>query len=660
MNPPTPAGRVRFGAFEVNLRSGELRKQGVRVKLHDQPFQILALLLQHPGEIVTREELQHQLWPANTFVDFDLGLNSAVKRLREALCDSADHPRFVETVPRHGYRFIAAIENGSPAGSPDVAATAPAAGRPPAGTAPLSFLRGRYALAAAAAMLLGALALGWSGLRAPRAGEEPHQPIRSLVVLPLENLSGDPSQEYFADGMTEALTTDLGKIASLRIISRTSATHYKHTSKTLPEIARELQVEAVVEGSVARSGDRVRITTQLVDVSTDRELWAETYERDVRDVVKLQDEVARNIANAISIKLSTDEERRLQNARVVDPEAEEAYLKGRYLQNYTQEGLTRSLAYFEEAVREDPQYAPAWAALSDDYLLLGLFGFASRKVTLPQAKAAASKAVELDDTLADAHVALATANLPVDRSWEAAELEAQRAIALNPNNARAHQYYGYFLSAMGRFDQAIAEMRRARDLDPLSPMVQGALGTTLYRAGRYDEALEQLRQVPDPDADSEQRHRCLAAIYERKGMQAEAMTELLASLRFSGRERLAASVERIYRSSGYAEAKQELLRAHLEEALRRRARLGPGWSLAIVVANDYALLGRKQEALQWLDKAIRERDGKLLYVSVDDPFRPFRSDPGFQAELHKIGLPLTPGRGTPQDASPQLAIHARR
>lgn len=767
-----PNGVVRFGPFELHVRAGELLKYGRRIRLQEHPFQVLAALLACPGEVVTREELQRAIWPADTFVDFQVGLDAAVYKLRQVLGDSAENPRFVETLPRRGYRFIAPVActpdggNHRSAFADSAAITEPdtntgSANGATSGVAESNhdssdpcayerYLRGlmnspssdpalfeqsiqklteaveghpNFALAHAAlsyvyalkyfeieslrlwldkaefhcqrslaldpnlaearlarAFILWSISRTVGGGRPRRAGslskalQRPRElalglatgiaicillvgthfaairdrflrhpateRIRSLVVLPLEDLSGVPSQEYFADGMTEALTTDLGKIATLRIISRTSASHYKHTGKTLPEVATELQVDGVVEGSVTRSGGRVRITAQLIRASTDQELWAETYERDAGDVMKLEDQVARDIANAISIKLSEDEQRRLENARVVDPDAEEAYLKGRYVQDYSQEGLTESLAYFEEAVQNDPQYAPAWASLSNDYLLLGLFGFASREITLPRAKAAAVKAVEFDDTLSDAHVALAAANLPMDRSWEEAEREAQRAIALNPSNAIAHEYYGYFLSAMGRFDQAIAEMRRARELDPLSPMVQSALGITLYRAGHYDEALEQLSQVPDPDADSEYRHRCLAAIYERKRMQPEAMAEILSSLRLSGRGELAATVEQIYSSSGYAAAKQAFLHGHLEDVLRR-AKRSQGWSLSIVVANDYALLGRKREALKWLDRAIQARDGKLLYVNVDDPFRAFRSDPDFQAELHKIGLPVS-------------------
>jgi|SRR5579863_4243081 len=611
---------IRFGLFEVDLRAGELRRSGLKIRLQQQPFRVLALLLEHSGEVVTREELRQAIWPGDEFVDFDEGLNAAIYRLRNVLGDSSENPRFLETLPRRGYRFIASVEE-----------IAPRATRVPNR---LRLLAGGVLAAEVLALLFG---LNLGGLRDRLFRRSTEKRIRSLAVLPLENLSGDPSQEYFVDSMTEALTTDLGKIGTLRVISRTSAMHYKGTHKALPEIARELNVDAVLEGGVWKSGDQVRITAQLIEAATDRHLWAETYHKDLRDVLALQDEVARSIAGQVQIRLLTQEQIRLASARPVNPEAYEAYLRGRYEENtWTEESLTRSVEYFEEALRKDPGYAPAWAGLSDAYRLLSDFDFLPRQAGAEQSKQAALKALALDETLSEAHVSLGTARLG-EWSWAAAEKEFQRAIELEPNNATAHQWYGYMLRAPGRFDEAIAEMKQARELDPLTPNKQQSLGATLYLAGRYDEALQQFREIPDPDATSERRHRWMAAIYERKGMQREALNELLIGLRLAGKKDLATSVERKYLSSGYAEAKKALLLGDLRET-QGRGKNASSPASAFDIAADYALLGEKDRAFRWLDKSFREQDAFLLYLKVDDRFEVLRPDPRFQDLLHRMGL----------------------
>ena len=615
-----PRGVIRFGPFEVDLRAGELRKHGLKTRLQQQPFRVLALLLEHPGEVVTREELRQAIWPADTFVDFDEGLDATIYKLRNTLGDSSENPRFVETLTRRGYRFIAPVEV-----------------RP-------KTIRVRNLLALAGVLTAVALALGFglnfSGTRDRLLRRTSNnRRIRSLVVLPLQNLSGDPSQEYFVDGMTEALTTDLGKIGALRVISRTSAMQYKGTRKALPEIGRELNVDAVVEGAVLRSGERVRITTQLVETSSDRHLWAETYERDLRDVLVLQDELALTIAKQVQVKLSVDEQTRLATAHSVDTEALEAYLQGREeWNNWTEESSKKSIKYFEQAVRKNPAYAPAWAGISDAYMLLHIFGAYSQASSRPQeafqkARTAALKAVELDPSLSEAHVSLASVLL---FQWDAAEKELQRAIALNPNNAMAHQCYGYLLSALGRFDQAIAEMRRALELDPLSSNKQNSLGATFYRAARYDEALEYFREVPDADANSAYRHYRMAAIYERKGMQKEAVAEMLTALRITHQNELAATVQGKFTSSGYSAAKKTFLWGDLQENQRQvKDGLLP---LAVTIAGDYALLGETKKALEWLEKAFREREHDLMYLKVDDRFEALRPDPRFQDLVYRIGL----------------------
>src|SRR5712692_3598410 len=440
---PAPAGvAFRFGAFEVDLAAGELRKHGIKIKLQEQPFQILAMLLEHAGEVVTREDLRERLWPADTFVDFDNGLNAATSKLRQALGDTAENPRFVETLARRGYRFLAPVERPTPAPLPAVISLEAAAASARPALVPLHRSR-RWMGAAVLALLLSVLAallfeLNPGGLRDRVFGKKS---IRSLAVLPLENLSRDADQEYFADGMTDTLITDLGKIAGLRVISRTSSMHYKGTGKTLPEIARELNVDAVIEGAVLRSGDHVRITTQLVEAASDRHLWAESYERELRDVLTLQGEVARDVAKQVNIKLSQEEQTRLASAHPVDPKALEAYLKGRYeLYKMTLEGTKKSIDYFAQALDKDPTYARAWAGLSEALSLpsvpQGTWDSHPQEV-LAKAKAAALRALELDGALSEGHLSL---GLVLEREWlwSGAEKEYQRAIALDPNNARAH------------------------------------------------------------------------------------------------------------------------------------------------------------------------------------------------------------------------------
>jgi TolB-like protein/DNA-binding winged helix-turn-helix (wHTH) protein len=653
MKEPSGAnGPIRFAAFEADVSCGELRKHGLRIKLPDQSFQVLAMLLERPRQIVTREEFHKKLWPGDTFVDFDHGLNNAMNRLREALGDTAESPRFVETLPRRGYRFVANVDGAVfPEASRPTTSASPAEQRALPRTAekaaaqPPTFIGAQRPMAriwlplsALAVGLAALLLLNPGRLRQRVFGRAAPARIQSIAVLPLENLSGDPAQEYFADGMTEELTTNLGKIAGLRVISRTSAMHYKGTRKTLPEIARELKVDAVMEGGVARSGNRVRITTQLVEASSDRHLWAESYERDLRDTLALQDEIARDVANQVRIKLSPQEQIQLAKAHPVDPEAQEEYLKGRYeLNKWTAEGAKKSIEYFQRAVQKDPAYSQAWAGLADAYLFLARHGIWPKGPTLQEAKAATLKALELDETLSEGHVSLSMLMIELEHSWSAAEAELLRAIALNPNNATAHIVHGYQLGARGRFDEAIAEMKRARELDPLSGNSQNALGAAFYWAGRYDEALQQFRESPDPDVNSGIRHQRMAAIYERKGMQKEAIAELLTALRLTGKTEVAASVERKYLSSGYAEAKKTFLWGDLRET-QRRAKNGYPGPHASEIAALYAQLGEKDRALEWLDKAFR--DGEILvYLKVDDHFEALRSDPRFQELLRRLGLP---------------------
>jgi TolB-like protein/DNA-binding winged helix-turn-helix (wHTH) protein/lipoprotein NlpI len=631
--PASPRQCVRFGEFELDFRSEELRKRGNKVKLQGQPVKILAILLAQPGELVTREALGKELWPEDTFVDFDSGLNSAIKKLREALGDSRESSRFIETLPRRGYRFIAPVEEA------ESADPGPSTSYEP----PVQALAGRRwsryrlpVMIGAGGLALLIIFIGTSGARwrerlgaetRPRPGTG-QQSIQSLAVLPLENLSSDPDQEYFAEGMTDALTTDLAKISTLKVISRTSSMQFKGTKKPLQQIAKELNVDALVEGTVERSGSRVRITAQLIDVRNDRNLWAESYERDLRDVLALQSQVARAIASEIKVDLQPQEQARLATVRQVDPEAEIAYLRGRYeMDKWTREGFKEGFRYFQQAVQEDPGFAEAWAGLSDAYYEWGQFDIAPKAETLPKARAAAQKALELDETLSEAHVSVAT--IAVGGMPSIAEKELQRAIALDPSNARAHQVYGILLRRYGRFDQSLAELERAEELDPLTPKKKNNLGVALYFVGRYDEALEWFHQVPDPDLDSEQRHRRMAEIYEHKKMQKEAIAEFVASLRFGAKADLAARVERSYLSSGYTEAKETLLRGEVDWA-EKQAKSGTVSKDAFWIARDYAILGDKNKAIKWLETAYQNPFGGFQDYKMDPQLADLRSDPRVQ------------------------------
>ena len=538
-----PSAQIRFGAFEVDLRAGELRRKGLQVKLQEQPFQVLAMLLERVGEVVTREELQTKLWPADTIVDFDHGLNKAINKIRKALGDSAENPRFVETVARRGYRFIADVRvvDGSPLDRPEpVIEDSPATdkqdpvesrGNPAARRRAPWPLAGKTSAIALGLVLV--TLVGWMLRSRSRASLE----IRSLAVLPLESLSSDPSQEYFADGMTDELITDLSQISALSVISRTSVMPYKRARKPLPQVARELNVDAVVEGTVLRSGDRVRITAQLIQVSADKHIWSQSYEGDLRDTLALQNKVARAIADQIRISLTPQEQAALKNVKAVNPEAYVSNLKGRYFWNKrTADGLKTAVAYFDQAIENDPTYARAYAGLADSYALMGdwQYGVLAPKEALPRAEAAAIKALELDSTLGEAHTSLAFTLDGFDWDWGSAEREFKRALELNPGYATAHHWYAWHLALVGRNAEAIAEMKRAQNLDPLSLIISADLAELLVIAHSYDESIEQSRKTIEMDPNFALAHNQLAQAYIQKEMYSEAISELEKAVRLSG------------------------------------------------------------------------------------------------------------------------------
>ncbi len=650
MEVPSRSRSIRFGVFEVDLRAGELRKHGLKVKLQEQPFEVLAMLLEHPGEVVMREELRQKLWPKDTFVDFDVGLNTVIKKLRHALGDSAETPRFVETLPRRGYRFIAptnepsyessrdsAIPRAGPA-TVDKQAVAPSEQETaePASLGARRGWRNPWIIAVALTALLAGFVLDVGGLRKRLVEGLAPAPIQSIAVLPLENLSGDASQEYFADGVTDALTTELAQIRALRVVSRTSVMRYKGTKKPLPEIARELNVDAVVEGAVVRSGERVRLTAQLIHARTDRHLWAESYERDLRDTVTLQSEVARAVANKIRVQVTPQEQTHLAQTRSVNTEAYTAYLMGRYFWNQrTEEKLRKAIEYFEDAIKKDVNFAPAYSGLADSY---GLFGF-SQYAALPpgeaerRAEAAARKALELDDTLAEAHTALGSIQHRSKWNWVEAEREFRRAVELNPNYSPAYQFYALCLSSVGRQQEALAAIRRALELEPASPIMNAAAARQLIFARQYDVAIEQLQKALELEPNFMVAHVRLGLVYEQKGMYQNAVAELNQARTPSKDNPLViAALGHAYALSGNRKRAQELL-AELKQLSKKR--YVSGYDMAVI----YSGLREPDQAFAWLEKAYQDREGSLVYLKVEPWLDPIRSDRRFPELVRRVGLP---------------------
>ncbi len=607
------AHTVRFGPFQLDLGAAELRHNGTTIKLPEQPFQILTELVNHPGEVVTREELRQRLWRADTFVDFDHSLNAAVKRLREALDDSAEKPLYIETIPRHGYRLIVPLE----------AREAVPAAR--------GVLRNRVIWSFAAIVALFAVAAGliWRHRVTERS---PTVNIQSLAVLPLENLSGNSDDEYFADGMTEALITELGKLHALRVISRQSVMQYKGTSKTVQQIARELKVDAVVEGSALRAGSKVRITTQLIQANPERHLWSESYERDVKDVIALQGEMTQSIAHEIRLSLTESDQQRLAQVRAVSPEAYEAFLKGNYFLSRNPQEIRKSVDFFQQVISMEPGYAPAYAGLAVAYLNLGDRNLLPADEAHEKARPLIKKALSLDDTLSEAHTALAGL-LDTGWDWAGAEKEYRRAIELDPNNAHARHWYDMFLLEMGRIEEAVAENQRALQLNPTSRAINAALSVKLTYAGRYDEAVQQAKAGLDMDDHSAPAHFALGLAYTKRGMREQAISELKTAVDltpgYSGYRGVLAYSYGVFGQTNEA--------CRVAEEIRQLVTRNSAGQTDLAVA--YAACGRNDEALQRLEQAYREHAYSLASMKTDPTLEKLRPDPRFQDLLRRMDFP---------------------
>jgi TolB-like protein/Flp pilus assembly protein TadD len=561
---------VRFGAYEADLRAGELRKNGLRIRLSEQPFQVLTILLEHPGEVVAREELQKRLWPDGTFVDFEQGLNAAVKRLREVLDDSADTPHLIETVPRRGYRFVGSL--GSSTGR-----------------------------------------------------------IQSLAVLPLENLSGDPEQEYFAEGLTEALINTVAKIGALRVTSRTSAMRYRKTDKNVPQIARELNVDAIVEGTVLRSGDRVRISVQLIDAHADTHLWAESYDRDLRDILALHSEVAQAVAREVQVKLTPYDYAHFAHTHPVDPQAYEDYLKGRYYWNRRPAELGKAIQYFERAIKKDPGYAAAFTGLADCLNSLTGLGIAPPNEGSVKARLLAQRALEIGHSLAEAHTALALASI-YDYDFLTAEREFEQAIELNPRYAHAHSMFSFHLAWTGRYEEAYAEIQRALRLDPLSSITNSHVGWIYLYGRRYDQAIEQLQKTLEMDPNSGSAWGFLGWAQSCKSQHESAIASLRKACELWPGSPPVAWLGQVYATAGYRDEAQKILK-QLQELSKRQ------YVTSYEVGRIYAALGQKDEAFRRLEAAYEQRSNWMVLLKVDPLFDDLRPDPRFQHLLRRMNFP---------------------
>jgi TolB-like protein len=570
---------IRFGVFELDTATGELRKRGRRVRLRPQAARVLQVLAERSSEVVLRSELKASVWGADTFVDFEHGLNLCIRQIREALNDDADTPRFVETLPRRGYRFIA----------------------------PLG-----------------------AGIYTPSE----HTTIRSVAVLPFQNFGGDPADEYLADGMTEALITELAGIGALRVISRTSAMQYKSALKPLPVIATELQVDTVIEGSVRRFGNQVRTTVQLLDAREDKHLWTANYDHDFRDILMLQRDVALAVAAQMKIKVTEQERSRRSSARPVDAGAYEAYLKGRYHVNkVTTDDLRKAVTCFKHAIEQSNDFAPAYAGLADCYIEFGVTPHGGERPAevLPLAKTLALRALELDPALAEAHVELAMVKWRYEWDWPGAAEEFQRAIDLSPGYATARQRYGWYLYAVGRYDESIAQTTRALKDDPLSVWTQSTLGGALYYARRYDRAIEQLTEALEMDASFLPTRVFLGWTFEQKGMYGEAIREFQEAQRLVASPANRAHLAHAFAASGKPAEARSIV-SELVELTRHR------YVPASCLVPVYTALGDIDEAFAWLARACDERDGWIVYVNVDPRLDGLRSDVRFADVLRRIGL----------------------
>lgn len=621
--------------FELDMAAYELRRSGHVLKLERIPMEILLFLIEQRGQLVTREEIADRIWGNDVNVDTDNSINGAIRKIRRVLRDDPDNPRFIQTVTGRGYRFIAAVAK--PAPEPSPGPPPPAVSDEPE-SIPLAVvsnwgLRRRSVLLGAAVFLIAVAAAGFLRFSArvrPASGR------LMLAVLPFENLTGDAAQDYFSDGMTEEMITQLGNLDApqLGVIARTSVMHYKHSQEPLDQIGRELGVQYVLEGSIRRDSDKVRITAQLIQVRDQTHLWARQYDRELSHLLALQDEIAHEVSEEIQIALWDRKPITQPTQQLLSPQnydAYDLYLKGQYFWNKrTAEGFERAIDYYQQSIAKDPNFARAYAGLADSYSLLPPYSTASPREYMPKARAAALRALELDKDLPEAHTALALIVQNYDYDWQTAGREYQRAIELNPNYATAHHWYAEHLMWRGRFDEALRESERARQLDPLSLIIATDNGAILYFSRQYDRAIEKLRAVRELDPSFPRAAGLMVRAYEQKGMFADALADVEKSCPLYNSWACSELVY-IYGRTGQ-EAQAGLALAKLER-LNRRQPVDPA-----VFVEPYIGMNNKDEAFFWLDKAYAQHSNALTGLKVDPIYDPLRSDPRFQDLLRRVGL----------------------
>lgn len=608
----------QFGPFRLEPSKRRLSKDEETLRLTPKAFDLLLVLVEEHGRTVEKDVLLERVW-AGTIVE-ENNLNQNITALRKSLGDSRQESRYIATIPGIGYRFVAEVSKVEPPQRRDAAAEE---------RAPRPRPVFRYALLILVPLVLVAIAYAWY------RREKPAPAISSIMVLPLENLSGDVAEEYFADGMTDALIGDLAQIGGLHVISRTSSMHYKGTKKSLPQIAGEINVDAVVEGTVQRSGERVVVRAQLIQAASDRHLWVRTYTRDVRDVLDLQSEIAQDVARQVQIQLTPGEQARFTARRPVQPKAYDNYLQGRYLywNKRTEENLNKAIELFQSAIKEDPSYAPAYVGLADCYNGLSVVqvGALPPSEGRRRAEEAATKALELDSSLADAYTALGYIN-HYNWDWTAAEHRFKRALELNPNYANAHNFYASYLMSRGRVDESVAASNRARELDPFSLAISVQRGFLLENARRYDEAIEQLRAVIAMDPNHYQAYWVLGHTYAANKQFDEAVRAAEKAVELSERAPGALGIlGLVYGLSGRKTEATKILNELLE--LNKSRYVTPA-----ALVNVYVGLGDKEQTFVWLEKAYEERSNYIAYLKVFPILDPVRADRRFADLVGRVGL----------------------
>lgn len=613
------AGQLRLDRERYQLLDGERP-----VHLERQCMELLILLVERRGQLVTRDQIAARLWGESVFVDTDRNITSIVRKLRQALKDDPDNPRYVETVVGKGYRFVGPLEV-VPAPSqplPPAAAT-----RQPTRSIPM-WIRGHLAAIAVLAFVV-ALAT-WLAFRTLRSADDASL-ARSVAILPLANLSGDVAQDYFADGMTQELTTELAQTSQLRVIAHTSVMQYKNSQKSVAEIAKELRVDAVIEGSVLRSGDRVRVTAQLIRAPSAHALWASSYERDLRDVLSLQREIAEDVAEHVKIKLTRSLGESASSARPLDPAAHDAYLRGLVLlENVTEDRVQEAIANFNQALAKDPSYAAAYASQAYAYVVLGIYYWPPQRA-MPVARAAALKALELDPNLSEAHVALASVDCYYEWDWGAAEQEAKKALTLNPSNAHAHDLLASYYGAVGRTDESLAEMERARDLAPRSSEILGDTVFWAFFARKYDLAISNGEAAIVAEPDNAFAQVFLGMAYAEKGRTEDALRHADLAMHYDGGPLIASFRANVYALAGHRREAREALREVEKQRVEH-------YSCAYEIGTAYVLLDQLDRGFQWLDNAYEGRSQCLFLLKVDPRLDSVRADPRYQTLLRRVGL----------------------